>query len=70
MKKWKEFFDLFYKVFEDNPQLRLGQAYYNVLFDIDPELAREINGTECDPFYRDDLIPAFLEKLGEKWKNE
>lgn len=33
--------------------LRLGQVFYNYLYDIKPNLALEIVGTDKDPFYVD-----------------
>ena len=70
MEKLKYFFDLFYKTLSNNPNYRIGQCYFNVLWEIDPELANEIRGTEVDPFYLDKKIPDFLETLAKKWENK
>lgn len=39
---------------------RLGQAYFNCLFDKDPELADFIRNTDKDPFYDNNKLPIFL----------
>lgn len=49
---------------------RLGQIYFNALYDLDGKLASEIAGTERDPFYRDDRIPEFLEYVEFAWRRE
>lgn len=44
--------------------LREGQSLMNALFDIDPDLYREISSLDyCDPFYDDKKICAFWDKL-------
>jgi hypothetical protein len=48
----------------NNPSWRMGQAYFNVLYAIEPELADKIRGDFLlDPFHRDERIPAFLSWL-------
>jgi hypothetical protein len=41
-----------------NKEWRAGQALFNAISLVAPELANEIRGTELDPFYRNDKIPA------------
>lgn len=45
------------------PEWRLGQNYYNSLFEISPEIAIEICGTENDCFHQDSLIEKFLKAI-------
>ena len=45
------------------PEWRDGQAHCNVLRVARPDLYLELIGTDADPFYRDDRIPAFLDWL-------
>lgn len=47
----------------DNPNLRWGQALFNALYDINPELADHIRGTGSDPFYDDSKINHFYNSL-------
>lgn len=47
--------------------LRGGQSFYNVLSYHRPDLAEKVVGTECDPYYDDNRIPAFLEYVGSNW---
>ena len=35
------------------PEWRKGQAYFNYLYQLHPDVADEIRGTEYDPFYAD-----------------
>lgn len=50
-----------------NPTERLGQAYFNVLDDVRPDLADQIRATQLDPFYNDGLFRAFLEWVQANW---
>lgn len=45
-----------------HPELRLGQALYNVAYSQNPAIAH-LAGTEWSCFYRDDKIEAFLGKI-------
>ena len=47
------------------PKLRKGQAYFNYLYQLHPDVADEIRGTEFDPFYNDSRIEKFLNKISE-----
>lgn len=47
-----------------NPTLRTGQCCFNVLYELYPELANQLRGTEADPYYRDTDEDAF----GLFWK--
>ena len=40
--------------------LRRGQAFFDVLSELEPELAERLTGTADDPFYDDSKLPAFL----------
>ena len=47
-------------------ELRLGQHMFNTLSDCHSDICIRVipnNSEGCDPFYRDDLIPAFLLEL-------
>lgn len=50
--------------------IRRGQHAYNMLYDIRPDLARRINGTEFDPFYMDSKLPAFELWLYQHWEDD
>lgn len=47
----------------ENKRWRAGQAMFNVLHQLHPELANSIRGTENDPFYRNDKINDFLKAI-------
>jgi phage tail tape-measure protein len=42
---------------------RLGQAYFNVLYAAEPELADMVRATDADPFYADSLKDERVEKF-------
>lgn len=42
-----------------NPNYRWGQALFNALYDINPELADHVRGTGADPFYDNSKINHF-----------
>jgi hypothetical protein len=50
--------------------IRLGQAGFNALHDIDKELAEKIVGTNQDPYYDDEKVDALIEFLSNEWKQE
>lgn len=45
---------------ETNKYLRYGQQCFNLLYDIDPDVANEIRGTKLDPFYDDNKLSSFF----------
>ena len=53
-------------IITEQPQQRMGQAFYNaargsdLIGNADSWLADEIDGTDADPFDRDDALPIFL----------
>lgn len=47
--------------------LRLGQSMFNSLWEIDPNLARDITGTDDDCFYNDNKICNFLKAISKEW---
>jgi len=52
-----------------HPNLRYGQALFNVLYEIYPELADDIRSTNNDPYYSDDgeIVGKFLTRVSEKF---
>lgn len=48
---------------------RDGQFAFNLLCDVRPDLSEQIRGgTDLDPFYRDENLPAFWEWLRNNWE--
>lgn len=51
-----------------HPEQRKGQAYFNVLYEFDPEAANEILGTPLDPFSDDyETLSNFRVWLMTRW---
>lgn len=48
------------------PDWRKGQTFFNVLYNLYPEMADEIRGSEIDPFYIDDNINKCLSYISKK----
>jgi len=46
--------------------MRKGQFLFNKLYEIDPVLANEIRGSDTDPFYDDNKIMSFKDKVIDK----
>lgn len=49
------------------PHYRMGQCYFNALYDSHPEIADQFRGGIDDPFYDDGLIGNFLSTLYENY---
>ena len=58
-----QMFDILFEGYKKHKHLRCGQAMYNKLHELNSDIAHEINGTEDDPFYNDDNIENFINKL-------
>ena len=46
--------------------LRKGQTFFNVLLQLEPELAERLTRTADDPFYNDGKLPGFLLRVSEE----
>lgn len=46
---------------------RWGQAVFNVLYEMRPDLSEQIRGTDLDPFYRDDRVREALRWIRSNW---
>lgn len=45
--------------------MRKGQTFFNVLLELEPQVARRLEHTADDPFYNDANLPHFLVRIGE-----
>lgn len=54
-------------VYHASLDYRFGQTCYNVLFNLDPDLATSITGTPIDPFHDDEKVPEFLKRVRDEW---
>lgn len=45
--------------------MRKGQTFFNVLLELEPQLAHRLEHTADDPFYNDGKLPEFLLRVGE-----
>jgi hypothetical protein len=51
----------------DHPTERRGQAYFNTLHEMRPDLSEQVRATHLDPFYQDEAIEVFLGFVGANW---
>jgi len=57
------------KTCEQYPHWRYGQILYNVLYDMYPDIAISIRGTDIDPFYFDKNYEKISKFYGHLLKN-
>lgn len=53
-----------------HPEWRLGQTYFNVLYEVRPDLSdgkQAIRASAIDPFYQDHLVAVFLVDVARRW---
>jgi hypothetical protein len=46
---------------------RIGQALFNGLHTVRPDIANMVRSGNFDPFCRDDKIPAFIQEIFRLW---
>lgn len=49
------------------PSWRAGQAAFNVLYEMRPDLSGQIRAAALDPFHDDSKLPAFYAWVKEHW---
>lgn len=49
------------------PTQRAGQAAFNVLHALRPDLSEQVRATDLDPFYQDDRLADFFEFVEKEW---
>lgn len=71
MDKYERFIMEYEAYYEKHKQhLRKGQALSNYLLEYCKDTAKQIDYTEYDCFYNDDIVPLTLSKLKELWRQE
>lgn len=53
----------------ENPSWRKGQTYFNVLFDVRPDISEKIRATNLDPYHNDCKLGEFLHYVAKVWNN-
>ena len=48
---------------------RAGQAQFNLLVKVRPDLAEMVRGSDFDPFHRDERLPEFYGFLARHWND-
>jgi hypothetical protein len=66
-RRWDRFHTLVEDARLSYPEWREGQTLFNVACDLDRLTLDQVRGTDLDPFYRDERIPAFTAYLRRQW---
>lgn len=64
---YDEWCDYAWVYWKARPEQREGQAYFNALYMVRPELANSVRAGYLDPFYRDEKLSEFSSYLLENW---
>lgn len=66
---YKQYLDLCAQTHKRYPEWRTGQAYFNALWQVNPNLAAHIQGSDLDPFYDDSRVTLFLDIIFGYYKS-
>lgn len=64
---WDEVLKRYHSYIYENVHYRNGQAMFNALYDIDPDLADKLRASPVDCFHQDRLIPEFIGAIFINW---
>lgn len=66
-----KFYFTMWSMLHKHRELRYGQAAFNLLVEVKPNLAEEVRGTNRDPFFvkspQDERWDAFVDYIEENW---
>lgn len=63
-----EFIVIVGRIYQENPSWRYGQAFFNCLNSIRPQLAETIRGTRLDPFHKDEVNNETWKFIISNWE--
>lgn len=69
----KSIYEKYHEAFRNNIKngtQRLGQAAFNAVYEVDPEIANQLRETDKDCFYFDSRIDEFMKVVYERWENQ
>lgn len=55
---------------QKHPEQRFGQAVFNTAHEFSPEIARDLQSRDIDPFYKEDKVSEFLEAFISAYDEE
>jgi hypothetical protein len=55
-----DYWNMVVTMLREYPSYRMGQAMFNALHELYPDSARQLVGSDADPFYDNDNIARFL----------
>ena len=68
MKTFNDFEILYNESLINKPKhIRVGQLYFNLLYEIHPTLANKIRGSKLDPFYFDEITQPIIDFIKNNW---
>lgn len=71
--KMNSIYEKYHEAFRNNIKggiQRLGQAAFNAVYEVDPEIANQLRGTDKDCFYFDSRIDEFMKVVYERWEKQ
>ena len=57
----QEFYTKMASIKKTNPHLRWGQIAFNLMYEINPEVANKYRGSDIDPFHKDIFRDIFID---------
>lgn len=70
MTSYNEYLQQVESAAKENPIWRIGQAFCNVLWEVNRELARRADEADVCAFYQDEKVPSFADWLSRNWEKE
>ena len=64
---WKAVLERYDYYLCERDGFRNGQALFNALYDVDPDLANKLRSTHVDCFHQDRLMPKFIGSIFINW---
>jgi len=65
---YAEYLNLVVRAIEENPRWRRGQAAFNVLYELRPDLSERVRATPLDPFHQDTV--AYWDWVEAHWEDK
>lgn len=63
LKEWEQLKAEAFLQTTEHPELRIGQCLFNILFEINSELADSVRATDKDPFYASSLLDKRIHRF-------
>jgi hypothetical protein len=58
------------EVLATRSDLRVGQIYFNKLYDVRPHVANKLRGSKIDPFFKNRVTDTVKQFVKDNWETE